>query len=101
MKPMTPNQVREFLPLFQAFADGKKIEVFVPDNDPAFPGRGTWVEEPLPDFNPASKWRVKFEPRVIYVAFEKLKPEAPMQVRFKPFAVPEGMAVVAFKEVVE
>lgn len=99
MKPMTPNQVREFLPLFQAFADGKKIEVFVPDNDPAFPGRGTWVEEPLPDFNPALKWRVKFEPRVLYATFNRSGDV--IEVASKPFAVSEGKTLVAFKETVE
>lgn len=97
MMPMTPNQIREFLPLLQAFADGKKIEVFIPDNDPEFPSRGTWVDEPLPDFNPASKWRVKAEPRVLYATFNHSGDV--VEVASKPFPVPPGTELVAFKEI--
>lgn len=100
MKPMTPNQVREFLPLFQAFAEGKKIEVFIPHNDPAFADGGTWVEEPLPDFNPASKWRVKPEPIVLYAVYNRSR-DFLADVSRKPLPVPQGMELVTFREVVQ
>jgi len=56
---MTPERARELLPIIQAYAEGKTVQYFV---------NGRWVNHGDPDFTgQANKYRIKPEPKVIYV----------------------------------
>ena len=51
---MTREQVKEILPLMQAFAEGKTIQVWA---------NGTWQDEDYPFFGPLCQYRIKPEPQ--------------------------------------
>lgn len=43
----------------QAFADGKVVQMWVPDHDPGAKVPGVWVDIKDPSFSIAENWRVK------------------------------------------
>ena len=51
---MTREQAKELLPIIQAFADGKTIQVWYND---------TWQDEEYPSFGELSLFRIKPEPK--------------------------------------
>lgn len=61
---MTREEARQMLPIIQAFAEGKTVQVLYP-----FSEDGEWSDEYDPDFNPLNyKWRIK--PESMYRPFK-------------------------------
>lgn len=60
---MTPHQASELIPIMQAFADGKVVQMWMPDHEPGAACLGVWVDQKDPSFDVRYKWRVKPEPR--------------------------------------
>jgi len=56
---MNREEVRELLPIMQAFAEGKNIQYFSFEK--------IWTDVVTPSFVSSSKWRVKPEPREFYL----------------------------------
>ena len=59
---MTPNQASELIPIMQAFAEGKVVQIWVAVHDPRGKVPGVWVDIKDPSFDILQNWRVKPEP---------------------------------------
>lgn len=60
---MTREQAKEWLPIIQAFAEGKEIQ--------SSPDGANWFNSGSPTFSPTNYYRVKPEPREFYIAVYK------------------------------
>ena len=58
---MTREEAKKLLPIIQAFAEGKTIQWRDLVKD-------TWVDESVPNWNPSAEYRIKPEPREVWVA---------------------------------
>lgn len=58
---MTRDEAKKYLPLIQAFAEGKTIQLFRYVD-------GCWVDSVNPFFDMRLSWRIKPEPREVWVS---------------------------------
>ena len=71
---MTREEVKKMLPIMQAFADGKTIQVWAND---------TWQDEEYPSFGELSLFRIKPEPK--YRPFKDMEECWQEMLKHQPF----------------
>lgn len=68
---MTRSQATELLPVLEAYAQGKEVQRWHVEHDPAAKRQGAWMTDPDPAFNLCARWRVKPEAREWLVIVEE------------------------------
>lgn len=91
---MNRDNAKDYLPLVQALAEGKVIQLQY--------GNGTWhkVEDPSFDL-PVDQYRIKPEPREIWVAIDRDNDGSYMAYLKEDNAKRSGYPVVRYREVLE
>ena len=87
---MTREEAKELLPIMQAFADGKTIQVWAND---------TWQDEEYPSFGMVSLFRIKPEPK--YRPFETKEECWNEMMKHQPFGWVKGTSNRAFYSILE
>lgn len=95
---MNKDNARDYLPLVQALADGKVIQVQGPD--------GSWYDVSEPSFNYLPKdYRIKPEPREIFVVIDNDNDAYHLAFHSEDDAIKDvgslGYAIRRYREVIE
>lgn len=95
---MTRHQATELVPVIVAFAQGKEVQRWCVEHDPAAKRQGAWVTDPDPSFDLREKWRVKPPPREWLVVVEN---GVIVDQVYEKVNYPAGTEFVLVKEVIQ